>query len=82
METKEEFKEELKRLTKLKEKGDLNDIGFGKYKMAKNLENLILFGVSSSKPKEIPKFCTYEGRNYVSKQAIKELIDNGDLILV
>lgn len=45
-------------------------------------QQLILNGVGCSEPKEIPKTLTFEGKNYVSKQVIKELIEKGELILV
>ena len=50
METKEDFKKVIEVLKDLKENGTLNDYGQGRLAMAKDLENLILFGVTGSLP--------------------------------
>ena len=81
--SKEEFKQELDRLTKLNDKNMLNDFGIGKLKIANKLENLILFGVGSSKPiKEEIDFIIYEGKKYVHKTDLETLINNGTYVEV
>ena len=80
--TKENFKKELEITRQWKKVGTIGDYGKGILDTLEKYENLILCEVGCSEPKEIPKTLTFEGKNYVSKQAIKELIEKGELILV
>lgn len=73
--TKEVFEEHLEALRTVKNsKGGLNDYGEGRLALAESVENLILFGVVSSKPNinEID-FIMIEGRRFVHVKEVDPL---------